>query len=280
MQFGPSLDKRKLIALVEGTQWNEFIELNRLAFTEVLPRNSESRALSIAFKLMRKHAPHIKWVVSFADATQCGDGTIYRAAGFILTGIKQNSQLYIFPMPDDMDAVPLLDAGLSDDEVFVLRQWLFSIQANARQDVAHKMTGEFHMWPSERRRVMMSLQGTPHAHKMSLEGGQRPNRLLSAVKEIMRKVTSGATSADRLFRLMGGVPSKGFQLRYVYFLDKSCQDRLTVPVIPFSRIAEVGAGMYKGVRTANGSNSGNQLGQGGSIPTRSLEETPRLTNGR
>ena len=71
MQFGPSLDKRKIIGLVEGTGWNGFIELNRMAFGERLPRNSESRALGVAFRLIRKHYPHIEWVVSFADATQC-----------------------------------------------------------------------------------------------------------------------------------------------------------------------------------------------------------------
>lgn len=94
MQFGPCLDKRKLQGLVSGTLWNGFVELNRLAFTERLPRNSESRALSIAFALIRKHYPHIEWVVSFADATQCGDGTIYRASGFLLTGITKNSTLW------------------------------------------------------------------------------------------------------------------------------------------------------------------------------------------
>jgi hypothetical protein len=97
MQFGPSLDKRKIMGLVEGTGWNEFLELNRLAFTDALPRNSESRALAIAFKLIRKHAPQVKWIVSFADGTQCGDGTIYRAAGFALTGIKHDQKMAIDP---------------------------------------------------------------------------------------------------------------------------------------------------------------------------------------
>lgn len=92
LQFGPSLDKRKTQGLVEGTGWNDFIELNRMAFSERLPRNSESRALGVALRLLRKHAPHLQWVISFADATQCGDGTIYRASGFVLTGIKRNSQ--------------------------------------------------------------------------------------------------------------------------------------------------------------------------------------------
>ena len=96
MQFGSSLDKRKLMGLVKETKWNEFIELNRMAFDEYLPRNSESRCISIAMKLLKKNAPHIKWVVSFADATQCGDGTIYRASGFKLTGIKSNKSQWGF----------------------------------------------------------------------------------------------------------------------------------------------------------------------------------------
>lgn len=98
MQFGPSIDKRKTMGLVENTGWNNFIELNRMAFADWLPRNSESRALGWAMKWMRKTYPHIEWVISFADATQCGDGTIYRASGFVLTGIKTNKT--IVKMPD------------------------------------------------------------------------------------------------------------------------------------------------------------------------------------
>lgn len=97
MQFGPSLDKRKLQGLVAGTGWNDFIELNRMAFSEALPRNSESRALGVAMRLLRKHYPHLLWVVSFADGTQCGDGTIYRAAGFALTGIRKNTSIWAAP---------------------------------------------------------------------------------------------------------------------------------------------------------------------------------------
>jgi hypothetical protein len=97
MQFGPSTDKRKLQGLVTGTGWNEFIELNRMAFSEVLPRNSESRALGVAMRMLRKHYPFLKWVVSFADATQCGDGTIYRASGFVLTGLRKNKAIWVGP---------------------------------------------------------------------------------------------------------------------------------------------------------------------------------------
>ena len=96
MQFGPSLDKSNVVGLVKDTGWNAFLELNRMAFTDVLPRNSESRALGIALRMIRKQYPHIEWVVSFADACQCGDGTIYRASGFVLTKIKVNKDVLRF----------------------------------------------------------------------------------------------------------------------------------------------------------------------------------------
>ncbi|MBN2582554.1 MAG: hypothetical protein JXL80_05755 [Planctomycetes bacterium] len=96
MSFGPSMCKRALVGLVTGTRWNEFIELNRMAFADWLPRNSESRALGYALRWMRKQYPHLSWVVSFADACQCGDGTIYRAVGFLLTGISRG-QLWRLP---------------------------------------------------------------------------------------------------------------------------------------------------------------------------------------
>ena len=34
--------------LVAGTGWNEYLELNRMAFDNVLPRNSESRAIALS----------------------------------------------------------------------------------------------------------------------------------------------------------------------------------------------------------------------------------------
>jgi hypothetical protein len=111
LQFGPSMDKRKTAGLVRGTEWHQFIELNRMAFSERLPRNSESRALSVSFRLLKKHAPQLKWIVSFADGAQCGDGTIYRASGFLLTGIKENKQIVEFPGGERVTAKQLKDVS-------------------------------------------------------------------------------------------------------------------------------------------------------------------------
>lgn len=97
MQFGPPLDRRKVLGIVEGTRWDGCLELNRMAFGPCLPRNSESRALAVAMRLLRRHAPQVEWVVSFADAAQCGHGTIYQASGFVLTGVRVNNSIWASP---------------------------------------------------------------------------------------------------------------------------------------------------------------------------------------
>lgn len=126
MQFGPSLQKSSTVTIVEGTSWNGFIELNRMAFADWLPRNSESRAIAVAMRLIRKTYPHIEWVVSFADGTQCGDGTIYRASGFALTGIKENSTMHMMP-----DGTIFADVGLR------------ASSANLRKKVGYKLGEPF-----------------------------------------------------------------------------------------------------------------------------------------
>jgi hypothetical protein len=211
MQFGPSLDKRKIQGLVTGTGWNDFIELNRMAFSEALPRNSESRAMAVAFRLIKKHYPHIKWVVSFSDAAQCGDGVIYRAAGFVLTGIRPNGQIIEFP------------DGLRET-------------------------------------------------RLVLTDARRPRRL-----ELAKKygVTVGGASSLKPFLDIGAKAIDGFQLRYIYFLDPAARERLTVPVLPFSKISEMGAGMYRGkpIKRPKQATSGDQSDSGGAAPTRTLQNT-------
>lgn len=165
LQFGPPIDRRKILGLVKNTLWNEMLELNRMAFSERLPKNSESRALAVSMRILKKHYPHLKWVVSFADGAQCGDGTIYRASGFFLTAIKKNKTMLLMP-----DGSIVADKTLND-------------------------------------------------HPVKTSGWWKKN---------------------------GAKPLEGYQLRYVYFLQKDQLCNLTVPTIPFNKIDEIGAGMYKG----------------------------------
>lgn len=51
---------------------------------------------------------------------------------------------------------------------------------------------------------------------------------------------------EELMEYIGATKLKGFSLRYIYFTDPKWRNRLNVPIIPFSRIDELGAGMYLG----------------------------------
>lgn len=184
LSYGPSTDKRRMLPLVAGTGWDEFIELNRMAFDDYLPRNSESFCIAKTLRLIKKYAPQIKWVISFADGCSCGDGTIYRASNFALTGIKRNKALLLLP--------------------------------DGRK--IHELT----------------LRSGPHAPRPELGG------------KTFAEITGGGTNTKKYCEATGAVPLPGFQLRYIYFIDKTYRQRLTVPEIPFSRIDELGAGMYKG----------------------------------
>lgn len=189
MSFGPSLDKKKVMGLVRGTKFNDFLELNRMAFSDYLPRNSESRCISVALRLIKKHYPNIKWIISFADGCQCSDGTIYRASGFKLTQIKQNTSIRQNPKTGEL---------IQDMQAFHLG-----------------ILKEYRSW---------------------------------------KKIT-------------------GNMLRYIYFLDKSKEKDLTVPVLPYSKIYEMGAGMYKGQKKdlcVGLKESTNQCVNGGVIPTPTL----------
>jgi hypothetical protein len=97
LQYGSPINKKGSINIVKDTKWNSMLELNRMAFSEKLPKNSESRAISVTLKIIKKTYPHMEWILSFADGTQCGDGTIYRASGFILTDIRKSNALRINP---------------------------------------------------------------------------------------------------------------------------------------------------------------------------------------
>ena len=180
MSFGSPMDKSKVLPLVQPCLWNEMLELNRMAFDEYLPKYSESRCIAIAVKLIKKNAPHIKWILSFSDAVQCGDGTIYRASGFFLTAVKQSSQIIETPKGERVTRMTLTQVG------------------NAKR-----------------------------------------NRIL---KELGLK-DNGASSINQ-FLNAGCKNVVGYQNRYIYLIDKSC--KITVPILPFSKIDEIGAGMYKG----------------------------------
>jgi len=208
MSFGPPMDRSKVLPLVRDTPWEGVVELNRMAFSDRLPKNAESRSIAIAANLFRKIAPQVQWMLSFSDGTQCGDGTIYRASGFLLTGINRNKTL------------------LKSPSGFIFTRIGFDTSS----------------------RIRARLQ----------------SELGNGIK----------TVGDAKAR--GVVELPGFQLRYVLPLQPGVKDRLTVPVLPYSEIDRAGAKMYRGVASEAKFvvAPGNQSGEGGASPTRTLSSHP------
>lgn len=133
MSFGPPMDKSKVIGLVKDTRWDGMLELNRMAFSDALPKNSESRCIAIACKLIKKHYPQIKWILSFADGTQCGDGTIYRASGFLLTQVKQNTTIMIGPQGEVITKIVLTRPGLKITRTLAKKYGINGYDASNKQ---------------------------------------------------------------------------------------------------------------------------------------------------
>jgi hypothetical protein len=191
MSYGSPMVKKNILTIVQDTGWNEMLELNRMAFDDYLPKNSESRCIAISVKLLKKNAPHIKWILSFADGVQCGDGTIYRASGFILTKINDTSPTRIMP-----------DGKLISRMTITKGKHILKNGGKAS-------------WPKE------------------------------------------------------SIPLIGFQLRYIYLIDKTC--KITVPILPFSKIDEIGAGMYKGKKITLQERRANLSGEVGSNSNSKLD---------
>lgn len=191
LSYGPSLNKNGMINLVKNTGWSEFIELNRMAFDDCLPKNSESYCISQSIKLIKKYCPQIKWIVSFADATQCGHGTIYQASNFLLTGLKQCKDSYILP----------------NNESYTL--------------------------------LTSKLHGYTKALKPFI------------TKTDYNIITMGSNSINKLTKIMKIIKAKiniGYQIRYIYFIDRKKIKDLTVPILNYSEIEKHGARMYKGLK--------------------------------
>ncbi len=171
MQFGSPMIKKYALNVVKDSKWSSCLELNRMAFSDVLPKNSESRCLSVALKIIKKNYPQVEYVITYADATQCGDGAIYRACGFNLIEIRENKRIIKLPDGDVVHTISLRNAKDGKNESYWFKN--------------------------------------------------------------------------------GATPLKGTMIKYIYFINKEAKSRLTVPILPYSKIKELGVGMYKGKFASN-----------------------------
>jgi hypothetical protein len=105
LAFGAFLDSRLLGALtlgagpancyslVEGATPDDCLTLSRLWLSDELPKNSESRFISVVLRSLKKHSG-LKFLVSYADPAQGHVGTIYQATSWTYTGLSEATPLY------------------------------------------------------------------------------------------------------------------------------------------------------------------------------------------
>ncbi len=65
------------------------LELSRFFLEDWCPANSESRLLGVAAKLLRRMFPWANRLLSYADPLRGHRGTIYKAAGWTMTGVTE-----------------------------------------------------------------------------------------------------------------------------------------------------------------------------------------------
>ena len=66
-------------------------ELRRMWLDDRCAKNSESRILRVASRIIRKLAPHVRQIIAYADPTKGHRGTIYKASGFRDDGWREPS---------------------------------------------------------------------------------------------------------------------------------------------------------------------------------------------
>jgi len=86
LQFGYAMNPASCGSVVEGTELDQYLELNRMWLDDKAQRNSESMAISYSVRYIRSKFPKIKWIQSFADERCGGFGIVYQGANFEFYG--------------------------------------------------------------------------------------------------------------------------------------------------------------------------------------------------
>jgi hypothetical protein len=76
-----------------GLNQGQVVELVRMALNG--NQESTTKAMAISLKLIKKDAPNIKLIVSYADSEQGHFGTIYQATNWFYTGFSTDTNLIV-----------------------------------------------------------------------------------------------------------------------------------------------------------------------------------------
>jgi len=82
-------------SILQGSTSADMFELNRMVLDDDQPRNSESQAISLCNKWLRKNKPEIKYLLSFSDGKEGNVGYIYQATNWVYLGYRVSDSFYL-----------------------------------------------------------------------------------------------------------------------------------------------------------------------------------------
>jgi hypothetical protein len=91
LQYGYAMNPASGGSVVEGTELNQYLELNRMWIADNVGEYPESKAISYSIKYIKGKLKTIKWMQSFADQRCGGLGIVYQACSFNFYGEHTSS---------------------------------------------------------------------------------------------------------------------------------------------------------------------------------------------
>lgn len=80
--------------ILKGSNRNNMYELNRMVMSDDSPKLSESQAIGLCLKYIKRNYPHILYILSFSDGKEGNFGIIYQATNWTYLGYLKSSSFY------------------------------------------------------------------------------------------------------------------------------------------------------------------------------------------
>lgn len=80
--------------ILKGSNRHNMFELNRMVMSDDSPKLSESQAIGLSIKYIKKYYPHILYILSFSDGKEDNFGIIYQATNWKYIGYLKSTSFY------------------------------------------------------------------------------------------------------------------------------------------------------------------------------------------
>lgn len=95
LSFGYPMNAKKTPGkLVKDGHFSEMLELNRMAMSDDAPKFSESQAIGLSIKWLKRFRKDIRWLLSFSDGKEGNVGIIYQATNWEYYGYNVSKSFY------------------------------------------------------------------------------------------------------------------------------------------------------------------------------------------